>query len=281
MSFKNFIPTVHSAYIETKRKENCVAAELSWKEFEGDIKGVGDSVKIVGVGRVTVDKFIPGTTIINPERPQDASTIITVDQADYFSFLVEDIDAAQAKGNVMNAQSEEASRSLALSSDQFIYQRTYKDAGKVINATGITSANVISKIVEGLTALWGADVPNTEEVSLEVSPPMAGKLMLANLIVNTNNTGTVQNGLAGTLAGFLGVKVYVTNNLYNDGTFDYCYLRTKKAVAFVNNYSKMEAYRPENGFSDALKGLHVYTAKTIRPAELVVIKASYGAETII
>jgi hypothetical protein len=31
----------------------------------------------------------------------------------------------------------------------------------------------------------------------------------------------------------------------------------------------MEAYRPENSFSDAVKGLHVYGAKVIDPNALV------------
>ena len=40
----------------------------------------------------------------------------------------------------------------------------------------------------------------------------------------------------------------------------------------------MEAYRPEDSFEDALKGLHVYGAKVVRPDEMCVIKCGYGAE---
>ncbi len=43
--------------------------------------------------------------------------------------------------------------------------------------------------------------------------------------------------------------------------------------------SQVEAYRPEDSFEDALKGLHVYGAKVVRPDEMAVIKCSYGEET--
>ena len=36
---------------------------------------------------------------------------------------------------------------------------------------------------------------------------------------------------------------------------------------------KVEAYRPQNLFSDAVKGLNLYGAKVIRPKELYVLKA--------
>ncbi len=50
-------------------------------------------------------------------------------------------------------------------------------------------------------------------------------------------------------------------------------IRTKKAIAAASGIEQTEAFRPETLFSDAIKGLHCYGAKVIRPKELYVILA--------
>lgn len=42
------------------------------------------------------------------------------------------------------------------------------------------------------------------------------------------------------------------------------------ATSYVEQISKVEAFRPEKRFADALKGLHLYGAKVVRPTALVV-----------
>jgi hypothetical protein len=42
------------------------------------------------------------------------------------------------------------------------------------------------------------------------------------------------------------------------------------ATSYVEQISKVEAFRPEKRFADALKGLHLYGAKVVRPQALVV-----------
>jgi hypothetical protein len=42
------------------------------------------------------------------------------------------------------------------------------------------------------------------------------------------------------------------------------------ATTYAEQISKVEAFRPEKRFADALKGLHLYGAKVVRPEALVV-----------
>jgi hypothetical protein len=42
------------------------------------------------------------------------------------------------------------------------------------------------------------------------------------------------------------------------------------ATTFAEQISKVEAYRPESAFSDAIKGLHLYGAKVVRGEALAV-----------
>ena len=57
----------------------------------------------------------------------------------------------------------------------------------------------------------------------------------------------------------------------NDGTDTT--LGSPRAIAIADQIDKVEAYRPETLFSDAVKGLSVYGVKVVRPKELYVIKA--------
>ena len=50
-----------------------------------------------------------------------------------------------------------------------------------------------------------------------------------------------------------------------------CVMRTTRAVAFAEQLSEIVAYRPENRFADAIKGLHAYGAKIIYPKEIVTV----------
>jgi hypothetical protein len=48
-------------------------------------------------------------------------------------------------------------------------------------------------------------------------------------------------------------------------------MRTTRAIAFAEQLSEIEAYRPEKRFADAVKGLHLYGTKVVYPEEMVTI----------
>lgn len=277
MSYNNFISTVWSEKIQRERERAVVAAALCWKDFEGEIKAVGDTVRINGVSRPTIGTYTKNSTSIVPENLEDNSQTLSITQSDYFAFEVDDIDKRQGKGDIMAATMQEASAALAETEDSFIYG-LYGGAKTTIDCASLTSATTISKVTAALKTLWGYNVPKTEEIYLEVSPSFLEKLLLADIKMMTPNDGILKNGFAGVIPS-LGLKVYMSNGVYNDGTYDYCFVRTRKAIAIADQFSKIEPYRPESSFSDAVKGLHLYGAKVLRPKELVVLKASYAAET--
>ncbi len=45
----------------------------------------------------------------------------------------------------------------------------------------------------------------------------------------------------------------------------------EQTISYAEQIVKVEAYRPEKRFSDAVKGLHVYGAKVVRPDTLAVL----------
>jgi hypothetical protein len=53
----------------------------------------------------------------------------------------------------------------------------------------------------------------------------------------------------------------------------------RMATTFADQISKTEAYRPPDSFSDAVKGLHLYGAKVVRPEALAVIDVDVTVPT--
>ena len=86
----------------------------------------------------------------------------------------------------------------------------------------------------------------------------------------TDNVELIRKGVVGM---YNAAMVKISTNLYNDGTDDYMMIRTKKAIAFAGTVDKVEAYRPEGLFADAVKGLNVFGTRVIRPKEIYILKA--------
>jgi hypothetical protein len=111
-------------------------------------------------------------------------------------------------------------------------------------------------------------------------PPWAhGRLLIDGRFIKANEAATDQgqrNGQVGRAAGF---DILVSNNIQtnaapggatNTNTRYRVIAGHSIATTFADQVSKVEAYRPEDSFADAVKGLHLYGAKVFRPEALVV-----------
>lgn len=268
MAYANFKQTFWSKHIQHELEKKLILADFCNKEFTGEAK-YGNQVKILGVGKPTIGTYT-GADIGAPENVQDSSVMLTIDQAKYFNFGVDDVDKAQSVPGLMEALMEEATRAMAQDADSYIASLAV-NAGASSASTQITTAAGAKAAVDaGILALRENDVQIDDEVVLEL-PPFVYQLLKDKYIeLDTANSEMLRKGIVGY---YDNAKVRVSNNLYSDGTDTYAMIRTKKAIAYVDQVDKTEAYRPEGLFSDAVKGLHVYGAKVVRPKELYVIKA--------
>lgn len=273
MSIKNFKPIVWAKAIEQNREKMMVAAKLCNRDYEGEIKNLGDKVKINGVSRPTITSYDDINGLGDFERLQDQSTMLEITESKAFHFYVGDIDKRQSAGNIMDAELTEAAAALAEVMDGYIYS-FYKEAGIVTDVESLTCDNVLTVINDTLGKLWKNNVPTTEQVSLEVTPEFLTKLQMAKLLVDTDNSSVLTSGVSHKLKTF-NIDVYMSNNLPKDKNGkDVCFLRTKKAISFAEQLKEVKSYEPQNFFGEAVKGLQVYGAKVIRPDELAVIKVA-------
>ena len=267
MSYANFKQTFWSKHIQHELQKRTILADYTNREFQGEVKQ-GNQVKILGVGRPSIGNYV-GADIGTPETVADSSVFLAVDKAKYFNFMVDDVDKAQSVPGLMESLMEEATYAMALQIDSDIAALAV-NAGKLSVSTQINTAALAKTAVDaGILALRENDVQISDDVVLEV-PPFVYQLLKDKYIeLDTANSEMMKKGIMGF---YDNVRVRVSNNLYNDGTDYYAMIRTKKAIAYVNQIDKVEPYRPEGLFSDAIKGLNVYGSKVVRNKELYCIK---------
>ena len=280
MSLNYFIPTVWSETLYRALDKEYVAVKNCTRQFEGDIRNVGDTVKIVGISPVTVFDYTKNTDMLPPAVLSDNERLLTVDRAKAFNFAVDDIDRAQALPALMKEAMRLAASAHADEADKYIFS-LYTGIGSSNTQTvsGLTSAGVVDMLLTARQKLLEQNVPGNEEIILEVPPAVASKIIKAKIVTDTNNSAALDKGCIGS---FLGFKIFVSNNVANErsggDTIYKCYARTKRAIAFAEQINEVEAYRPELRFADAVKGLHLYGAKIVYPQEIILLNISVGAE---
>lgn len=280
MAVNSFIPEVWSAQLLSSLKKSLVFAGpgVANRNYEGDIANYGDTVRITSISRPTIASYTKDVTSITPENLTDANRSLVIDQTKYFAFEVDDVDLRQARdgGALMDEAATEAAYALADTADQYVaglYSGV--DASNAISTTSITtSALAITGLLNLKTKLDTSNVPMGGRYV--VVPPWYHALLLgADLFNRVDASGTadgLRNGMVGRAFGF---DVYMSNNCVNVTGDDYIVQAgVPGAITYAEQIAKVEAYRPEAAFSDAIKGLHLYGAKLVRPTAIATLTAS-------
>ena len=277
MSVANFIPTIWSETLYEGLVGQCIAVKNCNREFEGDIHGIGSEVKIVGIGDVNIQSYTPNSTIGDPDILSDSVRSMNIDHARYFNFMIDDVNRVQASPKLMGAALKNAARGLANVADREVLS-LHGDAANSITVTAAEEENLLNPFIEARNILYKNNVTDAAEVVFEVSPDVAARLFKDKMELVTNNNELLENGCLGSI---MGCKVYVSNNIAieEEGgkTYHRCIARTKRAIAFAQQLQKIEAYRPEGFFADAVKGLYLYGMKTVYPTEMVCVSVDMGA----
>jgi len=280
MAITNFIPEVWSAELLSSLKKSLIYAGPSVvnRDYEGEIRDSGDTVRITSISRPTIATYTKNSTTISPETLTDAARSLVVNQTKYFAFEVDDIDLRQSKngGALMSEAAVEAAYGLADTADQYV-AGLYTDvaAGNLI---GTYQCNTADLAVAGLlnlkTKLDEANVPKQGRYCI-VPPWYVNLLLRSTLFAPVYASGTDQALRNGIVGRAWGMDVLESNNVPIITGDDYAVVAGHpSAISFAEQIVKVEAFRPESAFGDALKGLHVYGAKVVRPTAFAVLTAS-------
>lgn len=270
MSVDNFIPTIWSGQLEQGMRKQLVFANLCNKRYEGTIEKAGDTVKIVGLGNITVSNY---TGTVSYTELQDASTQLLIDQKKYWAFPVDDVDATQSNVNIMAAAMEQAGYDMADAVDQNIIAAILAQMAthttNYVSTVAITSLNALEKILGLGELLSEGNVPRTGRW-LVVPPFITTKLVLAKVLLENSSNDAFDNGFVGKVGGF---SVYESNNVGG-----YMVAGTQSGMTFAGQLTKTEAMRAEGSFADYVRGLYVFGRKVVQPDALAVQVCTEGAE---
>jgi hypothetical protein len=283
MTVNSFIPEFWAKSIFQDFDKNMVALSIVNRNYEGDITGAGDTVKINAIGPVTVSSYTKNSTSgVSIGQLTDAQMTLKIDQQDYFGFFVDDIDKAQTQPKVMTEGMRKAAIALADTADGRVFDM-YPSAGTLLTSAAFGPSIVPEQLALIHRKLDENNVP-FQGRWLAVSPWMYQNILLANIGFayttaaafagpsNIDGTGVWNTGRVGSVLGF---EVYMTNNLAAHASdasttrWEYALAGTRDAITFANQIVSVEAFRPETMFSDAVKGLHVYGMKVVQPKALV------------
>lgn len=263
MAVTNFIQSIWSKKIQddlelkTKLVANCL------RSYEGDCK-YAQSVKILGVGEPTIGAYTGAE--ISIEEMTDKGQLLTIDQANYFAFYVDDVNEAQSVPGLKEEYQRKAVHGLAVARDTYV-------ANLIKAATNVTTATTLSR--EAVKeAIDGAIVKLRErnfdeDGVIEISPMVYNYFKNELITLSTNNPEYIKKGIVGMYDGF---EVCMSNNMAKDSTHVYCDIRGKKAIAFAGQINEVEALRAEKVFKDIIRGLDTFGSKVIDEARIEVVK---------
>lgn len=280
MAVDTFIPEVWNAELLTALPTEYIFAQggVVNHDYEGDISAYGDTVHIGALASPSVSTYTKNSTTITPSVLATTEQLLLIDQSKYFAFSLDDVDARQVRdsGQLLSKAALLSARALAATADTFLSGLITANAGTILAPQAAASADAAFLLIRKIrVALDKANVPASGRF-LIVAPEFYALLLGDNRFINAAAYGSAQPILNGEVGSILGFSVIVSNTL-PVGTAatlpvvsNFVVGGHSMATTYAEQIAKTEAYRPQNSFSDAVKGLHLYGAKVVRPEALVV-----------
>lgn len=282
----NFIPTLWAGMLLRQLEKALVFGQpgVINRNYEGEIKEKGDSVKITSIGPVTISTYTRNTALGTPQVLQDAGQMLQITEAKSFNFLVDDLDKAQAAGSIMEQAMQEAAYGLRNTADRFLAALYSSVASANFYGTDASpktisaATDAYNYLVALKTILDENNVP--DEGRWAILPPfLEGEMLKDDRFVKSGTPvgdQTLRNGVVAQAAGF---DVMLSNNVSHNGSGDIpvandeCRAMAGHPLAwtYAEQIVEMEALRSQDYFGDLVRGLHVYGAKVTRPSALAVL----------
>ena len=278
----SFIPTVWAARLLTALEKSLIygQANVCNRDYEGEIRQAGNTVKIASIGDVSIGDYVKDTDISDPEVLTDTDQTLLIDQQKYFNFYVDSVDRAQQNVNVLENAMRHSAWALREKADAFLagVMDGAVASGNKIGSTATpkvpTKDNAYEYLVDLGVLLDESDVP-IEGRFVVVPAWFHGLLLKDERFVKAGtrmSDAALANGEVGEAAGFAILK---SNNVPNTTGTKYKIIAGHRiATAYVEQIVDLQTYKPEKRFGDAVKGLHVYGAKVVRPTALAELIAN-------
>ena len=282
-----WVPQIYSKKVQIALRKAAVAEAICNTDYMGEIKNFGDTVNIVKEPQITVSDYTRGLATASTALT-DVELVLTVDQAKYFQFALDDIEKRFSHINFQSVASDNAAYKLRDALDTNVLALLAVDASSIgatrqgststPDSIGFTSPQ-IDPLNEMSQASFFLDRQNCPEEGRWFVGAPEWYDALANtssklLSVDYNaGKGSLRNGLvaSGLVRGF---QMYKSNNLAtNDltaatpagtATAPVATWGQMSAVSCASQLKIVESLRSTTTFADIVRGLLVFGRKVLR-----------------
>ena len=291
MSVNNFIPEVCAAEFQETLDRNLVFAEDCNRDYEGEVKKVGDAVRILGLGDAQTAKWTDGKLhrVDVDYQIEDTSMLMPINQISYWRFGIDDLDKRQAQSgsSLYSRWMQKENKRVARDMDEHIagihvgdlgvqvYQPKISGSRVAVSVDGTGGTMPILTLMDEITqTLMENDVDPDAYRSLTAPWWFIMMLKRAYVELDTDNSAMLKNGRVGMYGN---TTLKASNNCYHTAetvggaSKDVYHLqfKTKEAITFANPFTHTHAYTPEDYFEDKVKGYSLYQAKVVDGQQII------------
>ena len=279
-AYSAFIPEIWSQKLNIILEKECVMLQCVNRNYEGEIKNQGDKVKIITPADVTISTL--GTTNITYSELEPTAAELVIDQKKFFAFKINDVAQVQANTDIMEAHLKNAKKAIEQVQDAYLLsQHANVAAGNIVgtDAAPVTldKTTIYSQFVQLALCLKNSDaVSATVRPWVVINPTIESYLLQSSEFIGAHNVAdeTLREGAIGRIAG---MDVLVSTNLTEVNGKYYVLAGTNEAITFASQLAKIESLRDKDSFSDLIRGLYLYGAKTVQPKALAKMVVSATA----
>lgn len=268
--YSAFIPEIWSQKLNSMLSKNCVMLQCVNRNYEGEIKNQGDTVKIITPAAVSISTVTDAAITYSELTPVE--TDLVIDQKKFFAFKIGDIAQAQANQDIMEAHLQNAKNAIEVVQDSYLLglHSDVTTDNIVGGSTAITldKSTIYSYFVSLALKLKNSNaLNNNQKPWVVINPTIESYLLQSSEFISAYNVAdqTLREGAIGRIAG---MDVLVSTNLTATNGLFYVLAGTNEAVTFASQLSKIESLRDKDSFSDLVRGLYLYGAKTVQPKAL-------------
>ncbi len=291
-----FIPQIWSGKLIEKFYAATVLAAIANTDYEGEIRNMGDTVKIRTKPTITIRSYQVDQPLV-VERPSSNLVTLNISNAEYFNEILDDVMEIQSDLNLMSMWADDASEQMKIVIDTAVLATL--DAGVVAANKGLTAGaisqainlgttgspvaltpnNVLNYIVDLGTVLDEQNIPETGRW-LTLPPWVAGMIKksdLRNASISGDGISLLRNGRIGMIDRFM---LYSSNLLptatEGSATATRIFAGHPHGLTFASQISNVETLRSEQAFGTLLRGMQVYGSQVLDGIALTELYAVRG-----
>lgn len=291
-----YIPQLYAANTLVKYYAKSVVTAICNTKYEGEVRDKGDRIIIRTRPSITIRPYKKGQKL-EKETPKSEPVTMLVDQAQYYNFVIDDVDEKQADIVLSSEFTDDASEQMRIAIDSDVLGSVYADAdtynqganaGRIsqsydLGSVGSPLAVTKQNVIEVLTVIGSVfDEYNVPRQNRSIVCPAWFRLKimnsdLKNASIMGDDTSIIRNGRVGMVDD---LTLYMSNLLSvvdDSGTsVTNIIAQNMDAITYASQLVKNETLRCADTFGREYRGLQVYGFKVVKPQGLVHLYAYNG-----